>query len=181
MSFHESSRSPVDEGSVVVRSILTAPGPHRNRPHPAATCGSCSAAATYSLPEPRRDSNRATGSPLKPAAGLVALLRILPGKTGVEMVTGKARSRVVGVVLLLASCFILPRAVESLKLASPLSEEDAGQVLEWNQIFIDTLIVTNTANSSSQRLGAIVQTAVFDAYNGIDRRYTPIFVHGEAP
>jgi hypothetical protein len=97
------------------------------------------------------------------------------------MVTGKARSRVVGVVLLLASCFILPRAVESLKLASPPSEEDAGQVLEWNQIFIDTLIVTNTANSSSQRLGAIVQTAVFDAYNGIDRRYTPIFVHSEAP
>jgi len=33
------------------------------------------------------------------------------------------------------------------------------QVLEWNQIFIDTLIATNTANSSSQRLGAIVHTA----------------------
>ena len=44
------------------------------------------------------------------------------------------------------------------------------QVLEWNQIFIDTLIATNTANSSSQRLGAIVHTAIFDAYNGIERR-----------
>src|SRR5205807_4930097 len=54
-------------------------------------------------------------------------------------------------------------------------------VLEWNQIFIDTLIATNTANSSSQRLGAIVQTAVFDAYNGIERRYTPIYVEAEAP
>ena len=31
-------------------------------------------------------------------------------------------------------------------------------------------------NSSSQRLGAIVHTAIFDAYNGIERRYTPIFV-----
>ena len=50
-------------------------------------------------------------------------------------------------------------------------------VLEWNQIFIDTLIATNTANSSSQRLGAIVHTAIFDAYNGIERRYTPIFAH----
>ena len=49
-------------------------------------------------------------------------------------------------------------------------------MLEWNQIFIDTLIATNTANSSSQRLGAIVHTAIFDAYNGIERRYTPIFV-----
>src|SRR5688572_19304722 len=56
-----------------------------------------------------------------------------------------------------------------------------NQVLEWNQIFIDTLIATNTPNSSSQRLGAIVHTAIFDAYNGIERRYTPIFVHNDAP
>jgi len=67
--------------------------------------------------------------------------------------------------------------------AQTASETDAAvnQVLEWNQIFIDTLIATNTANSSSQRLGAIVHTAIFDAYNGIERRYTPIFVEGDAP
>jgi hypothetical protein len=59
--------------------------------------------------------------------------------------------------------------------------EDPDQVLEWNQIFIDTLIATNTANSSSQRLGAIVHTAIFDAYNGIERRYSPIFVDEIAP
>jgi hypothetical protein len=46
---------------------------------------------------------------------------------------------------------------------------------------IDTLIATNTANSSSQRLGAIVHTAIFDAYNGIERRYSPLFVDDEAP
>jgi hypothetical protein len=56
-----------------------------------------------------------------------------------------------------------------------------NQVLEWNQIFIDTLIATNTANSASQRLGAIVHTAIFDAYNGIEERYEPIFVHDSAP
>jgi hypothetical protein len=60
-------------------------------------------------------------------------------------------------------------------------DDNPNQVLEWNQIFIDTLIATNTANSSSQRLGAIVHTAIFDAYNGIERRYTPIFVDGRAP
>src|SRR5262245_54750890 len=54
-------------------------------------------------------------------------------------------------------------------------------VCQQYQIFIDTLIATNTSNSSSQRLGAIVHTAIFDAYNGIERRYTPIFVHDEAP
>jgi hypothetical protein len=57
----------------------------------------------------------------------------------------------------------------------------ASEVLDWNQIFIETLGATNTANSSSQRLGAIVHTAIFDAYNGIERRYTPIFVHDRAP
>jgi hypothetical protein len=56
-----------------------------------------------------------------------------------------------------------------------------NQVLEWNQIFVDSLIATNTANSSSQRLGAIVHTAIFDAYNGIEGRYTPIFVQDRAP
>jgi hypothetical protein len=57
----------------------------------------------------------------------------------------------------------------------------ALEVLDWNQIFIDTLIATNTANSASQRLGAIVHTAIFDSYNGIEHRYTPIFVHTSAP
>lgn len=65
--------------------------------------------------------------------------------------------------------------------AAPLGEESLDQVLEWNQIFIDTLVSTNTANSSSQRLGAIVHTAIFDAYNGVERRYTPIFVNESAP
>jgi hypothetical protein len=59
---------------------------------------------------------------------------------------------------------------------SQVPEQHPDQVLEWNQIFIDTLVATNTRNSSSQRLGAIVHTAIFDAYNGIERRYTPIFV-----
>ena len=65
--------------------------------------------------------------------------------------------------------------------ASPDELVLGNQVLEWNQILIDTLIATNTPNSSSQRLGAIVHTAIFDAYNGIERRFTPVFVHNSAP
>lgn len=61
------------------------------------------------------------------------------------------------------------------------ASDGADQVLEWNQIFIDTLIITNTVNSSSPRLGAIVHTAMFDAYNGIERRYTSIYVGATAP
>src|SRR4029450_10480158 len=42
-----------------------------------------------------------------------------------------------------------------------------SQVLDWNQIFVDTLVATNTANSSSQRLGALVYTAAFDGVHGV--------------
>jgi hypothetical protein len=97
------------------------------------------------------------------------------------MATGKTRVHVVGVAFLLALCFLLPSAVETVKMDPSESEANPDQVLEWNQIFIDTLIATNTANSSSQRLGAIVHTAIFDAYNGIVERYTPIFVQSAAP
>jgi hypothetical protein len=69
-----------------------------------------------------------------------------------------------------------------LHVESPIVRAASGnEILEWNQVFIDTLIATNTPNSSSQRLGAIVHTAIFDAFNGIDRRYTPLFVEGGAP
>jgi hypothetical protein len=61
------------------------------------------------------------------------------------------------------------------------SDENPNQVLEWNQIFIDSLIATGTAGAVSDRLAAIVHTAIFDAYNGIERRYKPIHVHDEAP
>ena len=83
------------------------------------------------------------------------------------------------------TCRVLTGLIVMLGLAgigrTASADEQASEVLEWNQIFIDTLIATNTPNSSSQRLGAIVHTAIFDAYNGIERRYTPIFVHDRAP
>ena len=78
---------------------------------------------------------------------------------------------------------ILPLLI-ALALVAPavaLGEDNLNQVLDWNQIFVDTLIATNTPNSSSQRLGAIVHAAIFDAYNGIERRYTSVFVPQSAP
>ena len=69
-----------------------------------------------------------------------------------------------------------------LQVESPITWAGSGnQILEWNQVFVDTLVATNTPNSFSQRLGAIVHTAIFDAFNGIDRRYTPLFVESGAP
>jgi hypothetical protein len=84
-------------------------------------------------------------------------------------------------LIIIATCVLPPRVVETAKTRSEPSDESPNQVLEWNQIFVDTLIATNTPNSSSQRLGAIVHTAIFDAYNGIERRDEPVFVDATAP
>src|SRR4029450_5038591 len=83
--------------------------------------------------------------------------------------------------LCMALCVLAPDGVRAAKSASHHLDGTSNQVLDWNQVFIDTLIATNTANSSSQRLGAIVHSAIFDAYNNIERRYTPIFVHAAPP
>ncbi len=86
-----------------------------------------------------------------------------------------------GRILVCVAVYVLAHGGVGLAKPSKPSGETPNQVIEWNQVFIDTLIATNTANSSSQRLGAIVHTAIFDAYNGIERRYTPIYVHTNAP
>src|SRR3954468_9058630 len=87
-------------------------------------------------------------------------------------------SLTLGILLSLTSTSLARTTVPT---TNGFSNESTDQVLEWNQIFIDTLIATNTANSSSQRLGAIVHTAIFDAFNGIEERYAPIFVEDSAP
>jgi PAP2 superfamily len=90
--------------------------------------------------------------------------------------TRTSRNLTVGAIVILGLAGIGRAAC-----ADQASSSTVSQVLDWNQIFIDTLVATNTANSSSQRLGAIVHTAIFDAFNGIQQRYTPVFVHDRAP
>ena len=57
----------------------------------------------------------------------------------------------------------------------------ANEVIDWNQNFLQAAHVANSSPLATVRLSAIVQTAVFDALNGIERRYTPIHVTAEAP
>jgi hypothetical protein len=49
-------------------------------------------------------------------------------------------------------------------------------VTVWNRTMIDALETAKTAPPPAMRIGAIVQSSVFDALNGIERRYTPIHV-----
>ena len=61
------------------------------------------------------------------------------------------------------------------------SASSADEVIAWNQIMVSAFTATNTSPQNAARIAAITQAAVFDAVNGIDRRYTPYFVTEPGP
>jgi hypothetical protein len=54
-------------------------------------------------------------------------------------------------------------------------------VIDWNLTMLSTFAAANLPPPAANRDGAIVQTAVFDAVNGIDERYAPIHVGSAGP
>lgn len=54
-------------------------------------------------------------------------------------------------------------------------------VIVWNQTMLSTFSAANAPPPAANRLGAIVQSAVFDAVNGIERSYTAIHVPPAGP
>jgi hypothetical protein len=57
----------------------------------------------------------------------------------------------------------------------------ADEVTDWNQTMLRAALVAATPPPVTSRVAAIVQAAVFDAVNGIARRYTPIHVAPAGP
>jgi hypothetical protein len=57
----------------------------------------------------------------------------------------------------------------------------ADNILDWNQTMFRAGLVAGTSPVVMSRVAAIVQAAVFDAVNGIDRRYAPIHVPPAGP
>jgi hypothetical protein len=57
----------------------------------------------------------------------------------------------------------------------------ANAVTDWNRTMIDSLEAAKTPPPPAARVAAIVQVSVFDAVNGIARRYTPVHVQPAAP
>jgi len=60
-----------------------------------------------------------------------------------------------------------------LSLAGPAR---ADVVTEWNELTFRVSLIGGASPLNAGRVAAIVQAAVFDALNGIDRRYTPVHV-----
>jgi len=57
----------------------------------------------------------------------------------------------------------------------------ADVVTDWNRTMVAALEIAKTPPPPSARVAAIVQSAVFDAVNGVARRYTPVHVQPAAP
>ena len=57
----------------------------------------------------------------------------------------------------------------------------ADEVLDWNDVLLHALVSFAPPGAPQFRLAAIVESSVFDAVNGIDRRFTPIHVPANAP
>jgi hypothetical protein len=60
-------------------------------------------------------------------------------------------------------------------LAAPAVAQ-ADTVTDWNRAMVAGLEAAHVGPQASSRIGAIVQASVFDAVNGIERRYTPYHV-----
>src|SRR5437867_3952014 len=51
-----------------------------------------------------------------------------------------------------------------------------NMVIQWNAHMLEAFAVANVPPPAANRLGGLIQAAVFDAVNGIEGRYTPIHV-----
>src|ERR1700726_3511035 len=60
-------------------------------------------------------------------------------------------------------------------------QESTNVVIDWNANMLATFTTASVRPPAATRLGAIVQSAVFDAVNGIDPRYSAIHVAPAAP
>ena len=75
---------------------------------------------------------------------------------------------------------LLLLAVLAVGLAAPgLAKADVAT--DWNRTMVSGLEAAQVGPQPSSRIGAIVQVSVFDAVNGIERRYSPYHVSSDAP
>ncbi len=55
------------------------------------------------------------------------------------------------------------------------------ETLVWNQVMLDAIVASTLGNPQTMRMAATVNTAMFDARNGVSQKYRPIFVTQTAP
>ena len=78
--------------------------------------------------------------------------------------------------LLKPICFLIVCALALLP-----GRAHADEVTDWNAVLLRAIQTAATPGPLQGRIGAIVHVAIFDAYNGVERRYSPIHVRADAP
>ena len=77
------------------------------------------------------------------------------------------------------------RSLVVVALLAPLpgvcADIEVDETVVWNQVMLDAIVASTLGNPPTLRMAATVNTAMFDAQNGVLRRYTPIFVTQKAP
>jgi hypothetical protein len=107
------------------------------------------------------------------------VLRRLPGVTRITRGAERRRKAILGalaVVIALGGALATPGGGLRTALAAR-----SNVVIDWNVNLLATLATAKVPAPPAVRYAAIVQASVFDAVNGIDRRYSPIHVAPAAP
>lgn len=82
------------------------------------------------------------------------------------------------VLLLAVQLFI---CLDTLAAEPNLADAEADDTLTWNGALRDAILHSDLGNPAAVRIGAIVHTAMFDAYNAVERRYESIHIQQAAP
>ena len=85
--------------------------------------------------------------------------------------------------ILLAASFAAAGADANAERADPTHARlRVDETLVWNQVMLDAIVASTLGNPPTVRMAATVNSAMFDAQNGIGpQRLTPIFVKERAP
>jgi len=72
-------------------------------------------------------------------------------------------------------------AAALLVLVAPARLASADEVTDWNETLFRAALIAGSSPLAMTRFTAIVQASVYDAVNGIERRYTHVFVKPAGP
>src|SRR5919197_537534 len=76
---------------------------------------------------------------------------------------------------------MLPCVAAFVMVMASSADARADAVTDWNEVMFRAALIAGSSPLNMTRFATLVEASVFDAVNGIDRRYTPIRVAPAAP
>jgi hypothetical protein len=86
------------------------------------------------------------------------------------------------IMLLAAPCGAVSPDTMQERVDSTHARAEVDETLAWNEVMLDAIVASTLGNPPTIRMAATVNSAMFDAQNGVGRRkFRPIFVTERAP